>query len=267
MTAYARTMLRNSLLCAATVSLLSACEMLDSNGEQAKISAQAAQAAVDQGGAPLNLARAARGVHDYAAAINIYKKIIASNPADTDTVVELGQTQLEAGEIDDAIVTFQSVPATSKSMLAAQLGLERASLMLSQPAKALRYANSAVTIDSKSVPALIGQGVALDMLSRHAEAQASYRAALAFEPQDIPARSDLSLSLAMTGHFDEAIAIMTTLARSPAATPRLRQNLALIYGLKGDTAMASGLSRIDLDERTTDDNLKFFAMVRAKETR
>jgi Flp pilus assembly protein TadD len=263
-TAYTRAMLRRSLLCAATVSLLSACEMMDSNGEQAKISAQAAQAAVDQGGAPLNLARAARGVHDYAAAINIYKKMIASNPADTDAVVELGQTQLEAGEIDDAIVTFQSVPAASKSMLAAQLGLERASLMLSQPTKALEYADSALAIDSRSAPALIGRGVALDMLSRHAEAQVCYRFALAFEPQDIPARSDLSLSLAMTGHFDEAITIMTALARSPSATPRLRQNLALIYGLKGDTAMARGLSRMDLDARTTDDNLKFFAMVRAE---
>lgn len=269
MTVYARGargLLRRSLVCAAAVSLLSACEMMDSNGEQAKIFSQTAQTAVDQGGAPLNLARAARAVHDYTSAIGIYKKIVASNPADIAAAVELGQTQLEAGEIEDAIATFQSVPAESKSTLAAQLGLERAYLMLSQPEKALAYANSALAIDSKSAPALIGRGVALDLLSRHTEAQACYRNALVLDPQDIPARSDLSLSLAMTGQFDEAITIMTALARSPSATPRLRQNLALIYGLKGDTVMARGLSRIDLDERTTDDNLKFFAMVRTKET-
>jgi len=245
---------------------MSACSALDETKEQEqeKLSAKVAEAAANQGGAALRLARAARAVKDFPAAINLYKSVIAADPADTDTVVEMGLTELEAGQVDDAIATFQAVPATSKSQFAAQLALERVYLMQSQPVRALDYANKAVALDARSPAALVGRGVALDLLARHPQAQASYRSALAIMPDDVPARSNLALSLAMSGEFDEAIAIMVPLARAPSATPRLRQNLALIYGLKGDMTAARALSRVDLDAKTTDENLKFFAMVRAK---
>ncbi len=55
---------------------------------------------------------------------------------------------------------------------------------------------------------------------------------------------------------------MTPIALSSNATPRSRQNLALIYGLKGDRAHASSMSRIDLDANTTAANLHFFDLVR-----
>jgi Flp pilus assembly protein TadD len=246
---------------------LSACTMIDADGKQAKQSAKMAQAAADRGGAALRLARAARDVRDYPAAIDLYKSAVSANPTDTDTIVELGLAQLEAGQIAEAVTAFQSVPANSKGQLNALLGLERASLMQSQHAKGLEYADQAVALNGRSNAALVGRGVALDLLSRHHDAQAAYRAALAIAPDDIPARSDLALSLAVIGGYDEAIAIMTPIARAPTATPRLRQTLALIYGLKGDSAMARGLSRMDLDTPTTEDNLKFFAMVRARNVR
>ncbi len=59
---------------------------------------------------------------------------------------------------------------------------------------------------------------------------------------------------------------MTPIARAPNATPRLRQNLALIYGLKGDDAAARALSRIDLSKAQADGNLNFFDLVRARTT-
>ena len=255
-----------TFLCAAAFVFMSACSALDETKEQEqeKLSAKVAEAAANQGGAALRLARAARAVKDFPAAINLYKSVIAANPDDTDTVVEMGLTELEAGQVDDAIATFQAVPATSKSQFAAQLALERVYLMQSQPARALDYANKAVALDARSPAALVGRGVALDLLARHPQAQASYRSALAIVPDDVPARSNLALSLAMSGEFDEAIAIMVPIARAPSATPRLRQNLALIYGLKGDLTAARALSRVDLDAKTTDENLKFFAIARAK---
>jgi Flp pilus assembly protein TadD len=255
-----------ALLGATAFVFVSACSSLDlaAEKEQEKMSAKVAEAAANQGGAALRLARAARAVKDFPAAINLYKSVIAANPGDTDTVVEMGLTELEAGQVDDAIATFQTVPATSKGQFMAQLGLERVYLMQSQPARALSYADKALALDAKSPAALVGRGVALDLLTRHREAQASYRSALAIVPADVPARSNLALSLAMSGEFDEAIAIMVPIARAPSATPRLRQNLALIYGLKGDLNAARALSRVDLDAKTTDENLKFFAMVRGK---
>ena len=262
MTSAARPRLLRVALAGAVVSLLlNACASLDPGGKGARAAAQAAQGAAEQGGAPLRLARAARGVHDFDAAIGIYKTALQSNPSDWKTVVELGETQLEAERIDDAIATFGKVPPHSKAALGAQLGLERAELMLSRPAAALEHADKALATDPRSTRALIGRGVALDMLGRHVEAQASYRGALAGAPDDVAGRSDLALSLALSGQYDEAIAIMTPLVRAPSATPRLRQNLALIYGLKGDQASARALSLADLGAKDTEDNLQFFAML------
>jgi Flp pilus assembly protein TadD len=181
--------------------------------------------------------------------------------ADTGVALKLARA---ARAVDDAIATFGLVDAKSPSYLGATLGLERAELMLRRPMKALGYAQRAVKLSPNDKRAQIGHGVALDMLGRHVEAQPCYRRALAIDPADVAARSDLALSLAFTGKFDEAVSLLTPLARSPSATPRLRQNLALVYGLKGDKAAARALSRTDLPSQQAEANLKFFSLVHEK---
>ena len=90
----------------------------------------------------------------------------------------------------------------------------------------------------------------------------SYRAVLATTPRHVSARNNLALSLAVTGQYDEAVALLTPLARSSAATPRIRENLALIYGLMGDADRAAMLSRADLDDGSIRANMEFIAAVR-----
>ncbi len=77
-------------------------------------------------------------------------------------------------------------------------------------------------------------------------------------------RTDLALSLGLTGRCDEALEILEPIARSSAATPRDRQNLAFIYGLKGDAVAARSLGRIDLDESTAAANADFLALAHAQ---
>jgi Flp pilus assembly protein TadD len=102
----------------------------------------------------------------------------------------------------------------------------------------------------------------LDSLNRHSEAQDCYRSVLNVSPRHLSARNDLALSLALTGHFDEAVAMITPLVRSASATPQVRENMAVIYGLMGDADHAAMVSRVDLDEGTTQKNLAFLAAVR-----
>jgi Flp pilus assembly protein TadD len=83
-------------------------------------------------------------------------------------------------------------------------------------------------------------------------------------PRHVAARNNLALSLALTAQYDQAIAIIAPLARSSVATPKVRENMAVIYGLMGDTDRATTLSRIDLDEGATQANLTFLAAVRGK---
>lgn len=242
--------------------LLGGCAGMDPHGKQIAANKAEAEAAASRSGVVLKLARAARDAGDLHSAVNLYKSAISHPPVDDHVRVELGEAQLGTGAIDAAIATFNKVGAKSPAQLGAALGLERAELMLREPAKALVHADRAVALAPRNKRALVGRGVALDMLGHHAKAQASYRAAVAIDPYDVAARSNLALSLALTRQYDEAIRIMTPIARAPSATPRLRQNLALIYGLKGDQSAARALSRSDLTVQQTDGNMQFFAMVR-----
>lgn len=68
--------------------------------------------------------------------------------------------------------------------------------------------------------------------------------------------ADVGLALALAGQPQRAIELLEPTARSPNATPRIRQNLALSYALAGDwrrarVIAAQDLSPADIDARMT----------------
>jgi Flp pilus assembly protein TadD len=212
--------------------------------------------------ASLRFARAARDAGDLAAAVRLYRTLAAEPSATPALKAEFGNVLLAANMPDDAIDAFSQVPPGASERLDALLGLTKAHISLAQPTQALAAADQALARAPHDERVLVDRGVALDSLGRHAEAQASYRAALATAPRAIAARNDLALSLAVTGQYDEAIALLTPLARSSEATPRIRENLALVYGLMGDAGRAASLSRADLDDGSIRANLEFLATIR-----
>jgi Flp pilus assembly protein TadD len=102
----------------------------------------------------------------------------------------------------------------------------------------------------------------LDLVGQYHAAQESYEAALKIKPDDLSVQNNLGLSLAFAGNFPRAISILHPIAARPDATPRLRQNLALVYGLMGDMELAASISRRDLDEETIQNNLRFYELLR-----
>src|SRR5579885_1437405 len=205
---------------------------------------------------------------EFGPAVNLYRNAVSAGTPDPSLLVELGDTLVDAGSPDDAmdvywkVLGLPKVDPKSGARLAAVRGLAHAYMVLGQPDRALEHWNEALQLAPDDAAALVGRGVTLDTLGKHEEAQSSYRAVIGQFPHDVPARNNLALSLAMTGHFDEAIEIITPMARSATATPQIRQNLALISGLKGDKEHASVASRMDLDQEATEANLRFFDFVR-----
>jgi len=253
---------------------LSGCAGMDPFAVPDRNATMEAQAKIIQAqdGPTLRLARAARQAGDFTSAVNLYRSAVETTSPDPALLVELGDTLVQSGAPDDGIDVYwrvlglQKVDPKSGARLGAVRGLARAYLTLGELATALEHWNEAQTMAPQDPGALVGQGVVLDMLGRHAEAQTAYRAVLTNAPHDVPARNNLALSLALTGHFPEALEIITPMARSSTATPQIRQNLALIYGLQGDPARASAMSRVDLDQQTVEANLKFFEVVRGGAT-
>jgi len=56
--------------------------------------------------------------------------------------------------------------------------------------------------------------------------------------------------------------LLRPVAYASSASPRERQTLALIYGLKGDPKAARELARMDLDAASVDHNLAFYDTLR-----
>lgn len=214
-------------------------------------------------GSTLRLAHAARQAGDINSAVQIYRNLIASGSTSGPMLVEFGDTLVEAGLADDAIDIYSRVETRSSERFVALIGMTRAYLSLGDAPHALVSATEAQGLKPQDPRVLVNRGVALDTLGRHVEAQESYRTVLVGTPRHVSARNNLALSLALTGQFAEAVELMGPLLRSSAATPRMRENMAVIYGLMGEPERAAALTRIGLSEEQTQSNLHFLATVRA----
>jgi Flp pilus assembly protein TadD len=71
--------------------------------------------------------------------------------------------------------------------------------------------------------------------------------------------SDLGLALALAGDTAGAVTLLTQIARSPEATPKVRQNLALAYAMGGQWEIARVLAAADMSPAEVDRRLESWA--------
>lgn len=207
----------------------------------------------------LRLARRLRDDGQIMPALETFQRIAKMAPQDHEIQLEVADIQLAARRYDDAAGIYQKLVEIPEQRSGARLGLMRIAYALDDFEGVLTQfemlrAHGPVT----DVRAWLCQAVTLDRLKRHGEAQASYRNALAIAPRSIAARNNLALSLALVRQYEEAVAILRPLAASSDALPRVRQNLALIYGLMGKADDAEQLGLHDLTEIEVAQNTEFF---------
>ena len=210
----------------------------------------------------MRIGAAAHAGGDLTTALGVYRKAAATDPRAAAPFVAVGNTLLDMGEGDEAIVAFNSALARDATDPEALRGLGRAYLMTGKPELAgqpLSVAYKAMPNDPKLLQLI---GVADDFAGQHEEAQARYRRGLELLPRDPGLSLNLALSLALTGNYGEAVAILSPIAMSQTASARERQTLALIYGLQGDDRAAERLGRMDLDPQSVQRNLAYYESLR-----
>jgi Flp pilus assembly protein TadD len=250
------------LLCALSLLPLGACEdapwhldPLDVNGR-------------DGGGQPLSydtlmrIGAAAHAAGDLPAALNVYRRAASIDTHAVAPFVASGNTLMEMGQVNEAIIAYNSALDRDGDDPEALRGLARAYLMTGRPELAGKPLSVAFkqTPDDPKLLQLIG--VADDFLGQHEEAQARYRRGLELMPGDRALTLNLALSLALTGNYPQAIALLRPLAMAPRSTPRERQTLALIYGLQGNRPAAERMARMDLDPQAVSRNLAYYDSLR-----
>lgn len=204
-------MMKCSTLLIAAPLLLSACDYL-SLSDTKEPSAQEQQAA-------LSNAQSLRQHGNAASAITLLK----SQPESGTALQQLGYAQIEAGQAQDALATFDKLIAQSPN----------------------------------NASAYNGKAVAMDYMGDHLPAQELYRKALALS--DAPSvRNNLALSMVLSGQAAAAIPMLESLNAQNPKDKTIRQNLALAYGLKGDKKKANALNLQELTPEQAKENLRFY---------
>lgn len=245
----------------AALLMLAAC----ANGDETVDAAQQLRVARDPA-AMMRIAGAAERAGDPASATAFYQRAVDLQPGSAAARLGVAQSLAVQGRTDEALDMLRSAHADlpGNPLVTATLG--RLLVVAHRRQDALTVFQDGLRAAPRSASLLIGQGVALDAIGQHPAAQDSYRTALSVTPNSIPAQNNLALSLALSGHVDQAATMLESLhlMADPADRATVDGNLALAYGLQGDSGNAAALARQAMPEQEVDGNLAFYAALRGQ---
>ena len=186
----------------------------------------------------LRVADATRARGDLVTAAALYRRAHELAPNLNKPLMKLGFTLSEAGASEQAAAAFQQIIQRQPRNADALRGLGLALLQARQPQFALEHLQMALAV-GEDVRVYNAMGVAYDMVGDHIGAQTHYYLGLEVEPANLSLRSNLGLSLALTGDYDKAMSVLDSVARSPEATAEHRQTLEMAYNLVGQNGGAA----------------------------
>jgi Flp pilus assembly protein TadD len=209
----------------------------------------------------LKSATASHNAHDYMSAVASYRTLYARDPTDVEVVLGLVRSLRYVGSLEPAIEIVDN--AMARSPRESRLTSERGKLELARgkPEAALLFFASAIEQGAKDWQTFSASGIALDMLGRHGQARDRYTAALDLSPSNASVLNNLALSFALAGNIDRGIGILSHVAGEFGSSMQVRQNLALLYALRGDFSKAEDLARQDLGEDEALTNVEYFKRI------
>lgn len=197
------------------------------------------------------------------AALHAYRQAAETRPDSAEARIGEAESLASLGNFGAAIDAYGAALHLAPENPAALSGLIRVLIRSGQPKLAFEPLDRLKQVTGDDARTCRLAGAVLDLAGDHAAAQQRYRAALARQPDDKALSANLALSLALSGDFRAAIAVLKPLAERADATARLRQTLALVHGLAGDFADAHRLGLLDLDEAAVRHNLDLYRKLRA----
>jgi len=221
-------------------------------------SSEAPQVTVDS---MIRVADLTRSSGDLVNAVGLYQRAHETAPDDVRPLLALGQIFTQLGSPASAAEAYRAAIQIDAGNAEARRGLATALIGLNQPEQAIAELEMALDM-SKDYRLYNSLGVAYDMIGDQASAQTYYRTGLELAPGNLQIINNLGLSLVLEGRYPEAIALLEPAAADPAATPRLRQNLALAIGLAGDRTRARELAGRDVGDEIAEKNLSYFSALK-----
>ena len=170
----------------------------------------------------------------------------AKNPSELTPALNYARNLKALGHKQQALAVLQraSNVHTNDTDLAGEYG--RLALDLDQigvAEKLLEFADSPAKPDWKVISA---RGTVLAKQGKYKDAIPFYERALALEVNQPSVLSNLAMAHAMGGNPKKAEELLRTAAQNGAASPKIRQNLALVLGLQGRYDEAKSYAATDM---------------------
>lgn len=223
---------------------------------------QQTQKQVDLSNKKSSLRRIAESVKrsgDVQAAAQLEAQIIEMDQNDASSFVALANSVKQYGSDADVLEILRTGEELNPKNSELKIELAKAYLQDSEPQKAMQKL-SEVTGD-KSRDYYNAKGVALDLLGNYEEAQQTYVAGLRENQRDSLLLNNLALSKLLSRDYDSAIPILEELVQRNSDS-KYANNLALAYGMKGDTKNARKILGRELTKEEIAENLRIYKELR-----
>jgi Flp pilus assembly protein TadD len=211
----------------------------------------------------LRIAAGALESGDVQLAGSLYEKALRADPKSVEANLGIGDCLFQTGDLERARIAYARAAALAPEAPAPKLALARVAVKQRHFDDATRLYHALLARTPDDPAASAGLGTVLDLTGHHDEAQALYRSALAHHPESQALRIDLGLSLTLAGKPREGVNVLLDVASIGDAPPQARQDLALAYGLLGNDEAAEKILLVDLPKNSVQDNLRYYARVRA----
>jgi Flp pilus assembly protein TadD len=203
------------------------------------------------------MSSAPRTEADWRASLDTWGQRYRENPGDASAAIAYARALRATEQYTQAAAVLEQATMRNPHSMPLIGAYGRALADTGQYAQALDALDKAHTPDNPDWRVLNAQGAVLDQMGRHAEAQRHYEAALKIVPGEASVLSNLGLSYALTRHLKQAETTLRDAARNPNASPKVRQNLALVVGLEGRFDEAERIARADLPQPEADANARY----------
>src|SRR6202166_4813393 len=177
--------------------------------------------------------------------VDFYRDRFRANPEDVDAALQYGKALRAAGQKAQAVAVLEQVTIAHPSDKALLAGFGRALADNGSFQQAFDVLSRAHTPDNPDWRILSAQGAVLDQLGRTEEARQYYASALRIAPEEPSVLSNLGLSYVLSKDLPKAEETLRRAYVRADADPRVRQNLALVVGLRGRLAEAEGILTAD----------------------
>ncbi|MCV6587618.1 MAG: tetratricopeptide repeat protein [Marinobacterium sp.] len=209
------------------------------------------------------LAQIAASNGQHAAAIKLYRELLAALPGQAPLHCELADAASADQQFELALHHYQKALELAPTMAEAWRGIGRTRLAEQQLAQAREALEQAWQLNSEDPLTLNSLGVTADLQNRHRQAQQYYREAMALQPGNQEFRNNLALSHLLAGQPQQTVDLLYPLVRSGRASAKVRNNLAVALGLLGADGQARAVMTAQEPEQQQQ-NLAYFHWLRTQ---